>query len=168
MRIDITPIKQNQNGKIVLDVMVDPKDLEHEIYGFVLTGNLEVCLELTNQREFLQLEGNVRGSYQTQCARCLRDLRNTFDLSLRERFAEAGKNEVSDGDYYPYQGNEVDVSVPLTDNILLSFPRAMVCRESCKGLCGICGCDRNQVTCSCSEKERDERMSKLKEFFRGD
>jgi uncharacterized protein len=34
-------------------------------------------------------------------------------------------------------------------DLLLMLPTKMLCREDCKGLCDICGCNLNETTCDC-------------------
>jgi uncharacterized protein len=37
-----------------------------------------------------------------------------------------------------------------------------VCSDACKGICPVCGQNRNQVECGCSAKQVDDRWAALK------
>ncbi len=63
---------------------------------------------------------------------------------------------------YPYQGEEVDLEPLLREQILLAVPFAPLCSESCRGLCPVCGIDRNTGTCTCEAVPPDPRWSALK------
>jgi uncharacterized protein len=40
----------------------------------------------------------------------------------------------------------------------------IVCKESCKGICPVCGGDRNQTDCNCHTVPADDRWSALKDL----
>ncbi|HEV8596474.1 MAG TPA: DUF177 domain-containing protein, partial [Candidatus Dormibacteraeota bacterium] len=39
-----------------------------------------------------------------------------------------------------------------------------LCREDCRGLCPVCGGNRNLVTCACPERAADPRLAALKDL----
>ena len=50
-------------------------------------------------------------------------------------------------DYIVADGESIELNeIALTD-ILLSLPSKILCREDCKGLCMVCGCDLNESQC---------------------
>ncbi|MEK7672431.1 MAG: DUF177 domain-containing protein [Patescibacteria group bacterium] len=46
----------------------------------------------------------------------------------------------------------IEVSEILRQEIILHFPLNPVCSKSCKGICPICGKDRNKEKCSCVQE----------------
>ena len=52
----------------------------------------------------------------------------------------------------------------IREAVLLELPYAPVCREDCKGLCPVCGVDRNRESCSCNTERIDPRLAVLKEL----
>ena len=52
----------------------------------------------------------------------------------------------------------------LREQILLMLPMQRVCREDCKGICPICGKNRNESDCHCTATMADDRWSSLKQF----
>jgi uncharacterized protein len=52
----------------------------------------------------------------------------------------------------------------IREQVLLSVPLKVVCREDCKGLCPSCGKNRNTDPCSCARPFADPRWSALKEI----
>ena len=54
-------------------------------------------------------------------------------------------------------GNEVDIGPEVRDQILLALPIARLCRETCAGLCAVCGGNRNQVSCNCVAEQAQSR-----------
>jgi uncharacterized protein len=68
-----------------------------------------------------------------------------------------------------YQGDSIDVSALVQEQILLTLPSVPLCKEECKGLCAQCGVNLNQETCECqltkqtqlTWKEQDPRLAVL-------
>jgi uncharacterized protein len=50
------------------------------------------------------------------------------------------------------------------EEILLALPGHVLCSESCKGICPLCGADRNLADCGCESKQVDDRWEKLKDL----
>ena len=59
----------------------------------------------------------------------------------------------SEGDIYDTylvaQHDSIDMNETAISDLLLMLPTKMLCREDCKGLCDICGCNLNETTCDC-------------------
>jgi uncharacterized protein len=100
----------------------------------------------------------VRGLLDTvaslECVRCLR----VFELGLKpmlEVFAEQGRTghrleeEALERDDYMqfHDGRTLDLSDAARETLLLEVPLAPRCREDCRGLCAVCGADRNEEAC---------------------
>ena len=61
-----------------------------------------------------------------------------------------------------YDGEKIDLTDLVREQILLDLPTQILCREDCKGLCQKCGANLNEVNCNCAENETDPRWSALK------
>ena len=49
----------------------------------------------------------------------------------------------------------------LVEQLQLNIPMKPLCRPDCKGLCPMCGADRNVETCACEERAEDPRWAAL-------
>lgn len=79
-----------------------------------------------------------------------RDVKDTFDLYMVDT-----KNQ------------QIDVSELIRQEIILHFPAKSVCLDSCKGLCPVCGVDRNEKECDCqAETEPENPFAKLKDLLK--
>ena len=98
------------------------------------------------------VSGKVTALVNTECARCTKLFAERIAFSFSERFVK-GEDEASDDETYPYSGEELLLDKAVLDNLFLELPIASVCREDCKGLCPVCGVDRNTTTCDCTIEE---------------
>ncbi len=61
-----------------------------------------------------------------------------------------------------YEGDGVDLNDVLREFVLLSLPMQRLCRAECKGICPVCGQNRNLNQCQCQAETSDDRWSALK------
>jgi uncharacterized protein len=122
--------------------------------GVALRGRL-----LKSGDDYL-LRAQIRGELETPCARCLEPARVAVDAPLVVTFVPADRD--SDGDVglgddpdvVTFAGSEIDVADEVRDEILLAIPVGPLCTPTCRGLCPVCGGNRNLVPCDCVERQR--------------
>lgn len=61
---------------------------------------------------------------------------------------------------------EVDLTDPLRETLLLALPVKHLCRDECQGLCAQCGTNLNQESCTCEKQQTDPRWDKLKQLLK--
>jgi uncharacterized protein len=135
------------------------------------------ALHVTGTAEYVEeSEGQfrVKGSYSVemlaQCDRCLGRARfplNTgFDLYYRPASDIAREEEVEidsgEAEIGFYEGGGMELEDILREQILLALPMQKVCSESCKGICPICGKNRNETVCDCHVQKIDDRWGALR------
>ncbi|MEA4869592.1 MAG: DUF177 domain-containing protein [Christensenella sp.] len=98
------------------------------------------------------VSGHAIAYVNTTCARCTKPFVERIGFSFSERFVK-GEDEAGDDETYPYSGDELLLDKAVLDNLFLELPIAGVCREDCKGLCPVCGADRNVTECNCTIQE---------------
>jgi len=122
--------------------------------GLALRGVLE------KSGDDVLLRGDLRGTLDTSCSRCLEPARVAVDIPLTVTFVEkegAGGRDVEsddDDDIVFFEGGEIDLGAELRDEILLAMPINPLCQDGCLGLCSVCGGNRNNVPCDCEERQR--------------
>jgi len=55
----------------------------------------------------------------------------------------------------------------MREQFFLALPMKPLCREDCKGLCPVCGINRNRETCTCQSEWVDPRLEPLRHLTRG-
>ncbi|MBN2852500.1 MAG: DUF177 domain-containing protein [Clostridia bacterium] len=163
MKIDITGIAGKHGASIKVSCDINPMDLEHEILGVELLDTIKLDCVLTNYTGDILVTGEVKGRYKASCHRCLQEINGEYKLDINERFVM--QSDDMDYESYVYEGHHVDLTSLLIDNILLSFPTVVLCKEDCKGLCPICGQNLNQDICTCDKQGINIKMEKLKDYF---
>jgi uncharacterized protein len=86
------------------------------------------------QKEIL-VQGEISGKISVQCSRCLK----IFDSNFSDGFTQL----------FPTKEEIIDIMCITKQTLALLDNIQNICAAGCKGLCGICGCDRNEIQCSC-------------------
>lgn len=62
----------------------------------------------------------------------------------------------------------IDLTEPLRQEIILHFPLIQVCSKSCKGICPVCGKNRNKEECNCKpiKTEGNKPLAVLKTMIK--
>lgn len=141
-------------------------------------GEARAQLELHADGENVFVRGTLRGWLEVACSRCVEAARVSFDESLHVSYLPKGQvpedaadeeldaEDVAeeDLDLYPYEGEEIDLAPLLREQIIMAVPFAPLCEEACKGLCSVCGANRNERECGCDRQVVDPRLASLKDF----
>jgi len=63
-----------------------------------------------------------------------------------------------------YEGDGMELTDVLREQVLLDLPSQTLCATGCKGLCPVCGVNRNEQTCACTTRIPDERWAALRQL----
>lgn len=111
---------------------------------------------------------NAKLVYTDSCARCLKDVENEvethFTVMVAETEADLGEDELDS--MVLYTDGELMLESLVEAMLTLEMPMKIVCEESCKGICTVCGVNRNEVDCSCKKENIDPRLEKLGNLFK--
>ena len=97
--------------------------------------------------------GRVSGFYSSECARCLDPVKVTVrgEFQLMVRRGEHGGETADDLLVLSPSQHEVDLSPIVRETVVLNEPMIVLCSESCRGLCSVCGANRNREACGHGE-----------------
>lgn len=119
------------------------------------------------------VEGVISAELELECSRCLEKIEKNFEIPFKaafvapENYTQAKESELNadDLDISVIEGNEIDLTELVREQILLNLPEQVFCSEDCKGLCEKCGANRNLINCNCEETEIDPRWQGLKDLL---
>lgn len=95
----------------------------------------------------VHLRGEMDFTASTHCVRCLKEASHAMHAAFDAMFMVTPNPE--DPDLYRYEGKSVDLTDMALDAATLALPMQWCCKPDCKGLCPVCGADRNLTSCSC-------------------
>ena len=139
-------------------------DLDYGGREIVLERPLHVAGEFFfNGKEF-QVQGDADTVLASVCARCGTEFPEPYSFHFEERFSRDGSDEDDEDPVYACEGDMLPLERAVMDNFYLNLPLISVCKPDCKGLCPVCGANRNETECGCLQTETDHPFSVLKDL----
>lgn len=137
----------------------------HDIGGRYLE-NINVDLMVENTDGLLTGKGMLSTVLELTCSRCLEKIRYPlkvdFDITMAENIY---KDEFSsEDDIIFFEQGEVDIHPYIEQVIFTEIPFNPLCDINCRGLCPVCGINKNTDQCQCEQDFIDPRWEKLKKF----
>jgi uncharacterized protein len=124
----------------------------------LVDGPIDGDLLLESVVEGILVSGELRGALRLRCARCLMELARPFAVEVQELY---GAEPDDEGDTYRLAPEgSIQPEPMLRDVVGVELPFAPLCRPDCRGLCSVCGEDRNLGACP-GHEEIDPRWAAL-------
>jgi uncharacterized protein len=129
-----------------------------------------VHLQVARDGADVVVDGTIEATVPQVCGRCLEsfpvELRVPIDLRFVERPMVGDTIELSDDDFETdfYVHDELDLGATVQTETTLALPMKPLCRPNCRGLCRVCGGNRNVVACACPEDPPDPRFAALRDL----
>ena len=140
--------------KQIFDIVGEKKEFSYDILpgefsgvkGYAFDSPVNLNGKLHNRAGVVCLDYSVAFRLLHTCDRCLKEFPRDYSLRFDHIVVPSVSNDDND-DYIVADGESIELNeIALTD-ILLSLPSKILCREDCKGLCMVCGCDLNESQC---------------------
>ncbi len=119
----------------------------------------------------IRAKGRLSVSMEADCDRCLDPalfpIDSDFELYYRpvaEGYGEEKAIDQGEAEMGFYEGEGLELNDVLREYVLLALPMQRVCGASCKGICPVCGQNRNQIECACQAATVDDRWAALKKL----
>lgn len=163
--LDVTKILRSYGAELAFDesVTLEPMRMLGEQLEF--PAPLTVQGVIKNMGENFRLTANVEGSLSAMCSLCGDALTEPVSLEIEEtlihhpnRRMKSGQDK-SEADFmyeaeregaFVFTTHKLDLDKIVGDHVFLNLPSQFFCKADCKGLCPICGKNRNKEECECS------------------
>ena len=169
MRIELDKL-EDLGGKFSRVYGLDELDLDNREVRLIDPAKVQG--RTSRKGSEVEFSGELTANIEVPCGRCLKPVRLPIHSEFAERFVPAvswraeEQHELHEEDLNlaVFDGEAIDLDDVVREEILLALPGHVLCSEDCKGLCSICGIDRNTSSCQCENRAIDSRWEKLKEL----
>ncbi|TXK77486.1 DUF177 domain-containing protein [Paenibacillus sp. N3.4] len=133
-------------------------------------GPVHVDLHAEHEAGAVKVNGSLTLDLELICSRCLSHTNQTIELPFKEVFMQKPEENVEeiDEDIHLVVGDKVDLEPYVEEIVVVGLPYIPLCDEACKGLCPVCGENRNLTDCGCKLDKIDPRLAGLADFFNKD
>ena len=168
-------VREMELRKIRFDETFAPGQIEfasenlEQVSPLHAVGSAEL---LKNTGGEVRVQGRYTVEFTAPCDRCLVNARHPldagFDLFYRPMATIARDEEIEidegEAEIGFYEGGGLELEDILREQILLALPMQRVCSEDCKGICPVCGRNRNETRCDCRIESIDDRWGALRKL----
>ncbi len=162
MIINLEPVFNNDKSRITFDYnfSLDKADFLHCNY---VLDTVHVFGEVRNNTGIVCLDAAAEYVFSASCDLCAKEFERTGSCKVFHYLVPHLNDE--DNDLYIIVEDVIlNLDELVREDIFLLFPSRLLCREDCRGLCHICGCDLNEIKCEC-KKAVDPRLSALADLL---
>ncbi|MEA1960367.1 MAG: DUF177 domain-containing protein [Bacillota bacterium] len=167
MKVNLKRLKTRPEAREAFSFVFDDFDSNWKELAEDFLDPVQLDLIIENTGKVYRGKGHLKTTVQLLCGRCVKafafPIVSELDISMVEDDYSQDCNHVED--FIVFSGDEVDITARVQEQIFLSIPMNPLCSLECKGLCPICGNDKNTGNCSCEEREIDPRWEKLKNLI---
>jgi len=170
MFINLSDVLSEHHKTIEKNVPVEMTEFEGSYGQFPIIEkqDLHIVVKHVKQRELL-IKGEVSLVLEIPCDRCLEPVKVPFDLDFTKNVDlqetdDVQEDELDEKNYI--DGYNLDVDKLLYNEILIGWPMKILCSETCKGICNVCGQNLNKGSCDCEDTSLDPRMSVIRDVFK--
>ena len=145
-------IRDLQHGPASTDGELSSSDPVFAGLDLPLEGPVAVegQLQATEGDDFLW-RGVIRATARLACRRCLTEVAVRLDRDV-DVLLTSDPEAADDPSVYPLAAAavQIDLTGVVREELALSVPAFVVCRDDCAGLCPTCGADLNAGPCACA------------------
>jgi uncharacterized protein len=157
--IDVLKIPE---GGLEIDASLEVGELhlqDEDSFQLQTGGRVAARVE-KGEGEAVHVRGRLQAGLGVTCSRCLEPF--TFPVAqqldlfylprLPRQQEEEEDVELEDRDLVVayYNAGRIDLGDALREQLVLALPMKRLCRAECRGLCPVCGGNRNQRECGCA------------------
>jgi uncharacterized protein len=168
-------VKEMELRKIRFDETFDPGRIDFSGEDIEQRSPLKasgVAEVLAHSDGEVRIQGRYSVVMSTQCDRCLKEaafpLERSFDLYYRPMSVIARDEEVEidegETEIGFYENSGLELEDILREQVLLALPMQRVCSDVCRGICPVCGKNRNESRCDCKIENADDRWGALRKL----
>ena len=126
-----------------------------------------LALDVRKEGTDVLVTGHLGARVPVTCSRCLEPSQLTVAPEVDVRFVPrpAGRAEELGSDDLEtdvYDHDQIDLRALVQGETELVLPMKPLCRPDCRGLCPVCGGNRNVVACACGDANHDPRWAPLR------
>jgi len=153
MQIDLADLYKAPFGsKIETDIKIKSAKFDQEVELYVpLIGKVKIV----RLEDGLLANFSINATLKLLCFRCASDFIKKVRLDFNQKYIFTDTKEKAiidkalEEDFFIGFDEKFDLWPAIRQEILLSLPMKILCKESCKGLCQNCGQNLNQKKCKC-------------------
>lgn len=168
MLVNLSDVFISEGRQVSMEVPLEMTSFESRMGCFEIEEKTPVSFTFSNiEAGKAKVEGGVRLRLKTSCDRCLADVSTVLELQFERVVTSpevSGDEDIAD-DLSFMESYQMNTETFVYNEIIGNWPVKILCKEDCKGLCPVCGQNRNERDCGCDTFVPDPRMAVIQDIF---
>ncbi len=163
MFLELEPVFNNEGAQIPFDYSLGWAADEIGA-GLSLDNPARVTGKVYNAAGVVHLSAKAEAVVLALCDRCAADVRLPMNVPVNHVLVTSLNDEDND-ELILLESMRFDLDAMVREDFILALPSKILCRNDCRGLCGVCGANLNETQCGCAAPA-DPRLEALKQFLK--
>lgn len=164
MKLNFSELCSKRERTKNFDITLEDQSLRFDNKELKVLEPLKFQGEVKSYDDIVNIKGKITGTIELECSRCLKNFSFPVDTDMDDEFTNNSNQE--DDSIILVEGDVLDITEVIVNNVISTLPIKNLCDENCKGLCHECGTDLNVHNCNCKNQDVDIRMAKLMDLFK--
>jgi uncharacterized protein len=170
MLINVLSISKEIGATLEVDFNEElpPVVIAGETLGF--KGPVSAQGKVTSTGSTFIVSTTIKALAELNCSLCLKPFTYEISTTMEEEYCRASdvnaaeEDGIAPDELILFTGDEIKIEEEVVDSIVMAMPMKPICHAYCKGLCSICGKNKEQETCDCQVDDVDPRFEILKKL----
>lgn len=150
MKIDLKQIFNITGESKAVDYSIGAEELS-ALKSYSFASPVDVKGRIYNRAGVVYLDYSVSFTLSAECDRCLAEFERNYSFDFQHIVVRSVSND--NDEYIVADGESIELNDIAFTDLILQLPSKMLCKEDCKGLCMVCGCNLNDSVCGCLNSE---------------
>ncbi len=166
MLVNLSDVLKSEGRQVQKEVLLEMTRFESGAGTFEILSKSPITFLFVNAGPGkVRIEGSASLTFRTCCDRCLTESPITLELVFRRTAAPMSTADEEADEWELEDDYRLDTEAFVRDEILIHWPVKILCREDCRGICPVCGRNRNIQECGCDTFVPDPRMAGIQDIF---
>lgn len=166
MELNIAGISKNEG--VVQRFELTDESNQHTTIRFCgedleILSPIKVTGSAVNYEGKIKVEVHITTKVGRTCSRCLESFEENIHVDTVFVFVKEAKED--NEDYYVVKSDKIDITELVLGEIAGEIVMKPLCKSDCKGLCPVCGKNKNNIDCQCEGHVVDSRLQTLSKLL---
>lgn len=161
-------LREIESFPVELSLTALPEELDFELAEVRLAEGVGIDITIQQTDTEYIVTGECSATAEMDCARCLdvarMELHGEISFIAIRPIAGDTSSFGADEEATRLDVNEVlNLNDTIRQALFSEVPLKPLCQADCKGLCSVCGANKNEDNCDCESESRDGRWDALRD-----
>lgn len=165
MKVNVAQLRREVGGIAAFEFREDFSSFDLGLEGLTFQSPVHAKLQVNNTGKSLFAHGVIEADLKASCGRCLENMSYQLKFDYEDEWVfEPQATEEQLETSFIFDKDEFEIDELVLEQIVVNLPMKFICSPECRGLCPVCGTNKNLNQCNCDTHVVDPRLAALAKF----